>query len=113
MTSLLSWSYCWPALLLELRRRTACRAPLGVGCFLSAATHFVKSGGSGTRRLPPCAWPAAALVSQRSNSFLVIVESPTLATELEGTSSPQPATTAAPATASKLDQKAKGHMSYV
>ena len=57
--------------------------------------HSVYSGGLGIDASPPWAWPAAAFFSQRSNSSLVMVESPTLATALAGRLFPQPATAAA------------------
>ena len=75
--------------------------PCATGTFCLAATHFVKSGGSGTAAVPPgCAWPLAAVFSHLSNSSWLIVESPTLATAPVGTSFPQPANAAAPTPAS-------------
>jgi hypothetical protein len=106
MTWALSWSYCcrhcffsWSSDCLP--------APLGWACFLKSATHVLNSGGSGTGAVcPPCCWPEAAFLSQRLNSFFVIAESPTLATELPGTSLPQPATTAAAARAANGRRRA-------
>src|SRR5688572_25333850 len=76
--------------------------PCGTGCFCFAATHFSKSGGSGTAVAAPpgcCDWPRTAIVIHLSNSSCVIVESPTLATAPVGTSLPQPARITTPRTA--------------
>src|SRR5215210_2145047 len=70
--------------------------PLGTGVLRFAATHFLKSGGSGTAAPPPCALPLAAVLSHLSNSSCVMVESPTLATAPAGTSLPQPAKATTP-----------------
>src|SRR5919108_1400538 len=67
--------------------------PFGTGVFDFAATHFSKSGGSGTAAAAPgcCDWPFTAIVIHLSNSSCVMVESPTFATAPAGTLLPQPA----------------------
>ncbi len=100
MTSCLSCSYCCLHCFLSAAS-LGLAPPWGWGCFFKAATHFSKSGGSGTADAPPWPCPFAAFLNQRSNSFLVITASPTLATPLAGTSLPQPDTSATAARAAK------------
>ena len=89
MTSVLSVSYSVWHCFLSVASLGRCW-PLGTGSFFLAATHFSKSGGSGTAAAPlPWAWPWEAVLSHLSNSSWVIVSSPTVATAPEGTSLPQ------------------------
>src|SRR3954452_6462542 len=73
--------------------------PFCAGCLAFAATHFVKSGGSGITMSAGfwpvlCACCLIVAVSQWAYCSLVILASPTVATESDGTSSPpQPAMT--------------------
>ena len=96
MTSPLSWSYC--CLHCFLSAASDCLgAPFWTaGCFFSAG-HALRVVGRvrDTAGRRPATGPMAAFVSQWLNSSLVMLESPTLATLFEGTSSPQPATSAA------------------
>ena len=88
MTSRLSVSYS--VLHCFLSAASVCLPwPSGAGVFFLAATHFVKSGGSGTTAVAPCAWLLTAVSTHLSNSSWVIVSSPTLATAFGGTSFPQ------------------------
>ena len=94
MTSRLSVSYS--VLHCFFSAASVCLAwPSGAGVFFLAATHFVKSGGSGTAAAPPWAWLLTAVSTHLSNSSWVIVSSPTLATAFGGTSFPQAETTPA------------------
>ena len=95
MTSPLSWSY-WVLHCFFSAASLGLLEPLGTGCFFLAATHFVKLGGSGGVVWPPVAEPDDPLLIHLSNSDFSIVWSPTLATEPDGTSLPQPPTVAAP-----------------
>src|SRR5919109_503224 len=100
MTSCLSWSYSLLHCFLSASS-VGFFWPSGAGVFDLAATHFSKSGGSGTAAWPPCCcdWPLTAMVIHLSNSSCVMVESPTLATAPVGTLLPQPARATRPSAA--------------
>src|SRR4029453_4856233 len=102
MTSRLSVSYSLLHCFLSCASEGFC-CPFGTGVFDLAATHFSKSGGSGTAAAPPCCWdwPRTARSTHLSNSSWVIFESPTVATAPAGTLLPQPVRARRPVTTAR------------